>query len=86
MRGNITYKEDAWYLTIDPIYFRKADSPNYNEETKTYNPTQYSSGTKMSDWKSTRIRDKWCKIRIKYTGKDLVLISAIKTMIMTSNS
>ena len=86
MRGNITYKEDAWYLTIDPIYFRKADSPNYNEETKTYDATQYSSGTKMSDWKSTRIRDKWCKIRIKYTGKDLVLISAIKTMIMTSNS
>lgn len=84
MRGNITYKEDAWYLTIDPIYFRKADSPNYNEETKTYNPTQYSSGTKMSDWKSTRIRDKWCRIRIKYSGKDLVLISAIKTMIMTS--
>lgn len=84
MRGNITYKEDAWYLTIDPIYFRKADSPNYNEETKTYDATQYSSGTKMSDWKSTRIRDKWCRIRIKYSGKDLVLISAIKTMIMTS--
>ena len=84
MRGNITYKEDAWYLTIDPIYFRKADSPNYNEETKTYDETQYSSGTKMSDWKSTRIRDKWCRIRIKYSGKDLVLVSAIKTMIMTS--
>ena len=84
MRGNITYKEDAWYLTVDPIYFRKADSPNYNEETKTYDETQYSSGTKMSDWKSTRIRDKWCRIRIKYSGKDLVLVSAIKTMIMTS--
>ena len=76
MRGNITYKEDAWYLTIDPILFKKADTKG----------AEYGSGNKMSDYKSTRIRDKWCKIRIKYTGKDLVLISAVKTMIMTSNS
>lgn len=76
MRGNITYKEDAWYLTIDPILFKKADAKN----------AEYGSGNDASDYKSTRIRDKWCKIRIKYTGKDLVLISAIKTMIMTSNS
>lgn len=77
MRGNITYKEDAWYLTIDPILFKKADANNKEV---------YSSGNLASDYKSTRIRDKWCKIRIKYTGKDLVLISAIKTMIMTSYS
>lgn len=76
MRGNITYKEDAWYLTIDPILFKKADAKN----------AEYGSGNDASDYKSTRIRDKWCKIRIKYTGKDLVLISAIKTMIMTSYS
>ena len=79
MRGNITYKEDAWYLTIDPIYFRKADTKPEKDKN-----TEYASGTKMSDWKSTRIRDKWCRIKIKYNGKDLVLISAIKTMIMTS--
>ena len=76
MRGNITYKEDAWYLTVDPILFKKADAEG----------AEYGSGNLASDYKSTRIRDKWCKIRIKYTGKDLVLISAIKTMIMTSNS
>ena len=76
MRGNITYKEDAWYLTIDPILFKKADAEG----------AEYGSGNIASDYKSTRIRDKWCKIRIKYTGKDLVLISAIKTMIMTSSS
>lgn len=73
MRGNITYKEDSWYVTIDPIYFQKA-----TEES------EYATGKEGLDYKSTRIRDKWCKIRIKYTGKDLVLISAIKTMIMTS--
>ena len=76
MRGNITYKEDAWYLTIDPILFKKADTKG----------AEYGSGNEMSDYKSTRIRDKWCKIRIKYSGKDLVLVSAIKTMIMTSYS
>lgn len=82
MRGNITYKEDAWYLTIDPILFRKADSENVE-----YGVTGNTDiDEKRQDYKSTRIRDKWCKIRIKYTGKDLVLISAIKTMIMTSNS
>lgn len=80
MRGNITYKEDVWYLTIDPILFRKADAENAEYGVTGNNDID----TKRQDWKSTRIRDKWCKIRIKYTGKDLVLISAIKTMIMTS--
>ena len=80
MRGNITYKEDAWYLTIDPIYFKKADA--YNAEYGVTGNTTID--TDRQDWKSTRIRDKWCRIRIKYNGKDLVLISAIKTMIMTS--
>lgn len=81
MRGNITYKEDAWYLTVDPIYFRKAD----NENRTNYGVTGNSDIDDVrQDWKSTRIRDKWCRIRIKYSGKDLVLISAIKTMIMTS--
>ena len=82
MRGNITYKEDAWYLTIDPILFRKADAKDAE-----YGITGNTDiDTQRQDYKSARIRDKWCKIRIKYTGKDLVLVSAIKTMIMTSNS
>ena len=81
MRGNITYKEDAWYLTIDPILFRKADVNDKTNYGVTGNPDIDNS---RQDWKSTRIRDKWCRIRIKYSGKDLVLISAIKTMIMTS--
>jgi hypothetical protein len=31
--------------------------------------------------KEARIRDKWAKIRIKYYGKDLAIITAIKTLI-----
>ena len=31
--------------------------------------------------KEVRIRDKWAKIRIRYTGKDLAVITAIRTLI-----
>lgn len=31
--------------------------------------------------KEARIRDKWAKIRIRYSGKDLAIIAAIKTLI-----
>ena len=31
--------------------------------------------------KQIRIRDKWAKIRIRYTGKDLAVITAVRTMI-----
>ena len=33
-----------------------------------------------SDDKQSRIRDKYCKIRIRYTGKDLVILQGIKTL------
>jgi hypothetical protein len=31
-------------------------------------------------YKSTRIRDKWVKIRVRYTGEDLAIITAIRTI------
>ena len=31
--------------------------------------------------KEVRLRDKWAKIRIKYSGKNLAIITAIKTLI-----
>ena len=33
---------------------------------------------------STRLRDKWCKIRIRYKGDKLVVISAIQTLMSLS--
>lgn len=30
--------------------------------------------------KSARIRDKWCKVRVIYSGNDLVIITALKTL------
>lgn len=57
--GNIQYKEDSWYSTIDPIIFNN---------------------------KSARIRDKFIKIRVKYSGKDQVVITALKTLFTLSYS
>ena len=31
--------------------------------------------------KEARIKDKWAKIRIRYSGKDLAIITAIRTLI-----
>lgn len=35
----------------------------------------------ISDTKQVRIRDKWARIRIRYTGEDMAVITAIKTLI-----
>lgn len=69
--GNIEYKEDRWLTTIDPIYY-------YNKQ-KDANDKLY-----LSDLKSTRVRDKWVKIRIKYTGDKLVIINAIQSLLRLS--
>ena len=34
--------------------------------------------------KSGRIRDKYMKVRVKYTGENLVIITALKTMFTLS--
>lgn len=73
--GNIQYKEDSWYLMIDPIvYDARIKDPNY-----------VITG-KNQEWITTRLRDKWLKIKIKYTGEDLVIITGIKTLFSLSYS
>lgn len=74
--GNIHYKEDSWYLTIDPIKF----DPDFKYDSE--NPIE----TKPEKWNSTRIRDKFAKIRVKYSGEDLVIITALKTLYSLSSS
>lgn len=87
--GNLHYKEDAWYLQIDPIKFYKKQSYVVSNDrgTKQYGQNvEYETEYRSTEPKlnNTRIRDKWIKIRVKYTGKDLALISAIKTMLTIS--
>ena len=70
--GNIHYKEDSWYTNVEPIiYDARLNDPNITEEQLE------EPGTKFN---STRIRDKWCKIKVRYTGEDLAIITAIRTI------
>lgn len=69
--GNIQYKNDSWYTTIEPIlYDARLNDPRI---TQLSNP--------VTKWNSARIRDKWCKIRVRYSGEDLAVITAIKTIV-----
>ena len=68
--GNIEYKEDKWNLTLTPIYYKQKELKDDKIVESKIN--------------STRIRDKWVKIRIKYTGEKLVVISAIQTLMTLS--
>lgn len=68
--GNIEYKEDKWNLTLTPIYYKQKELKDGEIVESKIN--------------STRIRDKWIKVRIKYTGEKLVVISAIQTLMTLS--
>lgn len=61
--GNMHYKEDAWYITINPLLL--------NKNGKTI---------------STKLRDKYLKVRVRYSGTDLAVITAIKTSMNLSHS
>jgi hypothetical protein len=39
-----------------------------------------------SDIQSTRIRDKFLKVRVKYSGKQLAIITGLKTLMTLSYS
>ena len=62
--GNMQYLEDKWNITLDPIYYKKVDADN-SQNSKT---------------NSVRLRDKWMKVRIKYKGDKLAVISAIQSL------
>jgi hypothetical protein len=70
--GNIQYKEDSWYITLEPIKYTEA----YSDDKTT-----------ISDYgrqKEAKLRDKFAKIRVKYKGDSLVIITALKTLYTVS--
>lgn len=71
--GNIHYKGDSWYTNVEPIIY------DHRLNDMSFDPNNVDEPTKW--WDSTRIRDKWCKIKIRYTGEDLAIITAIRTII-----
>lgn len=117
LRGNMHYREDKWYVQINPINFVQK------------NETDSRSGLKNADWenelvpieigqnplagsalnnyekpddlkdrnvitwnweesqnKEVKIKDKWLKVRIRYSGKKLTTIHAIIALYSISYS
>lgn len=71
--GNIHYKEDAWYFVFDPIIFDE----NINSQTVEQTSPK---------WKQVPLRDKWLKVRIKYKGDQLAIITALNTIYRLTSS
>lgn len=120
MRGNMQYKEDKWYVQINPINVVYKNEPEWNTEDlfertvldvnkipielgQSPIPNEVLDATNESlstddipensidraivswNWSSTqrqeiKPKDKWIKIRIRYTGNKLAIIQAIKTL------
>ena len=61
LAGNCEYKEDEWFIELRPINIRYAylDANGKLQLSKMYSP---------------RLRDKYARIRVKYSGEDLALI------------
>lgn len=81
--GNIYYNEDLWYVELEPIYYnnvkwKDGQDPDKRDDDNNLNVPEYST------LKSTRIRDKYAKIRIKYKGDKLVIITALQTIMTQS--
>lgn len=115
LRGNMHYKEDKWYVQINPLNIvQKNESewkdldgnptdkvpvelnqnplpsdvltPNSFEVPKDFNRGYTIWNWKESQMREAKIKDKWVKIRIRYSGKKLAIISAITTLFSISYS
>lgn len=115
LRGNMQYKEDKWYVQINPLNIVQKNESEW--EDLDGNPTDrvpvelkqnplpsdiltpgsfdvpedFNRGYTTWNWKESqmreaKIKDKWVKIRIRYSGKKLAIISAITTLFSISYS
>lgn len=65
LRGNLHYLEDSWNVQIQPPSFKYAFVRGKELD--------FTSATQ------TKVRDKYLKIRVRYDGKQYVMVNAIKT-------
>lgn len=70
IRGNMQYLEDFWNIEIRPINFKYA---YLNENV-----------LKFTSLKQSKLRDKYLKIKVRYSGEDLTIVQAIKTLFTIS--
>lgn len=115
LRGNMHYKEDKWYVQINPLNIVQKNESEWKDlegnptndipvelnqnplpsDVLTPSLLKVPKGSKRGytlwNWKEsqmreTKIKDKWIKIRIRYSGKKLAIISAITTLFSISYS
>ena len=115
LRGNMHYKEDKWYVQINPLNIVQKNESEWKDlDGNSTNaipvelrqnplpsdvltpgsfdvPKDFNRGYTTWDWKESqmreaKIKDKWIKIRIRYSGKKLAIISAITTLFSISYS
>ena len=69
------------------IYTGRLDTINKDDTTSiNYNLAQYIDTSQWTSRKETKIRDKWIKIRIRYSGKNLAIIHSLVTLYNISYS
>lgn len=73
LAGNIQYKEDQWFAEIRPMTIRYAMLDENDELT-------------LSRAEFPRLRDKYARIRVTYTGTDLALVQGVATLYAFSYS
>lgn len=105
LRGNMQYKENKWYVQINPLYIRQKNEEEWSdnkipievgasiipevlnnasidEAMEKYEPKDNRS---MISWgndyeeSSCKIKDKYMKVKIRYSGKKLAIINAVYT-------
>lgn len=76
LRGNMQYLEDLWKVEIRPISFRYV----YSDPTKVWKNGEHVNGINFTKLQETRPRDKYCKIKVRYSGEDLAVIQSIATI------
>lgn len=123
LRGNMHYKEDKWYVQVNPVNIVQRNEGNWAAENcvggedidsslipieLNQNPTEKvltqtnreeikipanSEKRAFSRWddqssqtREVKIKDKWVKIRVRYKGDNLAIISAVNTLFSISYS
>lgn len=92
---NFVQRNEDWD-SVPPIILNNLPELTATEITKNDLPTNYDITdientsddnlvyTGWTDRKETRIRDKYCKIKVRYSGEELAIITALKTLYTVS--
>lgn len=89
LRGNSHYKEGRWSVQIPSINYRQNNETTWDVEKELFIPpiiqnnivtNEYQIGQGWTYRKETKIRDKWMKVKVRYSGRNLAIIHSIITL------